>query len=162
MKALAAVAVLAVAMIGLSGCIFIADGSSGGDGWNKSGCSKGIELNSPEIVDLRQQNQSVVASRLNIGMTTAEVRTAFGDRVARGEMGKNKGTLYVNNPYRSETVFCQDKTAEVLWYYTNVKCDNGQIADDELTPLLFVDGKLAGWGHRFYDQYCKKVPAPKA
>jgi hypothetical protein len=162
MKALAAVALLAVAMLGLSGCIFIADGSNcGGDCWNKSGCSKGIETKSPEIVELRQLNQSVISSRLNIGMAEPEVRAAFVDRVARGELGKDRGQLYVNNPYRTETVYCQEQTAKVLWYYSAVRCDNGQINNDELTPVLFVDGKLVGWGQRFYDQYCKKTPAPQ-
>jgi hypothetical protein len=151
---------LAVAMLGLSGCVIIGD-SSKLDGWGP-GCSKGVEAKAPEIVELRQQNQSVVSSRLNIGMTEPEVRTAFMDRVARGELGKDKGMLIVNNPYRTETVFCQEQTAKVLWYYTSVKCDNGRIENDELTPLLFVDGKLVGWGQRFYDQYCRKLPPPVA
>jgi hypothetical protein len=160
MKTVALVLVLAVMAVGSSGCIFIADGNCG-DCWNKGGCSKGIESKSPEIVDLRQGNDSVVASRLNVGMTEPEVRAAFSDRVARGELGKNKGTLFVNNPYRTETVICQGETAKVLWYYTTTRCDNGQITDDELTPVLLVDGKVAGWGHRFYDQYCKKMPVPQ-
>jgi hypothetical protein len=159
MKTLALVLASVVAVTGLSGCVFIADGNCG-DCWGKPGCSKGVEAKSPEIVDLMQQNQAVVASRLNIGMTEPEVRAAFADRVARGELGKDKGILIVNNPYRSETVYCQDQTAKVLWYYTSVKCDNGRIDNDELTPVLFVDGKLVGWGNRFYDQYCKKMPVP--
>jgi hypothetical protein len=160
MKAMTLVLVLAVALLGSSGCIIVNDGSSS-DGWGKPSCSKGIESKSPEIVDLRQQNQTVVASQLNIGMTEPEVRASFMDRVARGELGKDKGTLYVNNPYRTETVYCQEQTAKVLWYYTTVRCDNGQIANDELTPVLFVDGKLVGWGQRFYDQYCKKTVVPQ-
>jgi hypothetical protein len=151
-------AMLAVAVLGLSGCVFIADG---GDCWNRAGCSNGIERQSSEIVELMQQNQSVVSSRLNIGMTEPEVRAAFVDRVARGVLGKDKGVFYVNNPYRTETVYCQEQTAKVLWYYTSVKCDNGQIDQNELTPIFFVDGKLVGWGSRFYDQYCKKLPMPR-
>ena len=149
-------AVLVVAMLGLSGCVIIGAGNDG----NPRGCSKGIETKSPEIVELMQQNQNVIASRLNIGMTEPEVRAAFLDRVARGELGKDKGMLIVNNPYRTETIYCQEQTAKVLWYYTSVKCNNGRIDNEELTPVLFVDGKLVGWGHRFYDQYCRKPQPP--
>lgn len=159
MKTVALLSVLGMLVVGSSGCVFINDSS--GQCWNKANCSKGVESKSPEIVDLRQANDSVIASRLNVGMTEPEVRAAFGDRVARGELGKDKGTLFVNNPYRTETVVCQGETAKVLWYYTTTRCDNGQIADDELTPVLLADGKVAGWGHRFYDQYCKKMPVPQ-
>jgi hypothetical protein len=158
MRVLLTATALTVALSGLTGCIFIADG----DGhWNKGGCSKGIELKAPELVDLRQQNQSTIASRLNVGMTEPEVRAAFIDRVARAELGKDKGMLYVNNPYKTETIYCQDQTAKVLWYYSTVKCDNGEIGNDELTPILFVDGKVVGWGQRFNEQFCKKLPVPQ-
>jgi hypothetical protein len=148
---------LAVAMLGLPGCLIIGAGKDG----NQRGCSNGVETKSPEIVELMQQNQNVVAGRLNIGMTEPEVRGAFVDRVARGELGKDKGVLIVNNPYRTETVICQSSTAKVLWYYTSVKCDNGRIENDEMTPVLIVEGRLFGWGNRFYEQYCKRVQPPQ-
>lgn len=158
MKTLVALVVVFMALVGMSGCIFIADGNGH---WEKGSCSNGIEYKSPELVELRQANTSAIASRLNIGMTEPEVRAAFIERVARAELGKDKGILQVNNPYRTETVYCQDKVAKVLWYYSAVKRDNDRIDQDELTPVLIVDDRVAGWGQRFYEQYCKKVQPPQ-
>jgi hypothetical protein len=40
----------------------------------------------------------------------------------------------------------QRHTFELLLYYTNKKLADGAITDDELTPLVVMDGKLDGWG----------------
>jgi len=154
------IALMTAAMAGLSGCVFIADGQCG-ECWPRPKGSKGLESTSPELVELRQQNQSIIASRLNIGMSESEVRAAFGDRTARGVAEKDARELYVPNPYKTETVYCDEGTAKVLWYYSRINCDNGLVADDELTPVLFVNGRIVGWGNRFYGQYCRKVPAPQ-
>ncbi len=39
--------------------------------------------------------------------------------------------------------------AQVLYYRTQRVRDDGNTSKDECTPLLFVDGKLKGWGYRF-------------
>jgi hypothetical protein len=47
------------------------------------------------------------------------------------------------------------KSYQVLYYHTDLKQRDDKITDDELTPLVFENGKLIGWGYPFLDQ---KVP----
>ena len=60
------------------------------------------------------------------------------------------------NPYRSEILQGSNETFEVLYYYTDVKKADGAITDDELTPLVFKDKKLIGWGWSFLGQNIEK------
>lgn len=62
----------------------------------------------------------------------------------------------INNPYRSEILQGKEKTFEIIHYVTDVKRDDGAITDDELTPLVFDDGKLIGWGWSFLEANVQK------
>jgi len=71
------------------------------------------------------------------------------------------GIINANNPYRSEILQGKDKTFEVLYYYTDIKNYDAWygmkgIADDELTPLVFDEGKLIGWGWSYLEANVKK------
>ena len=98
--------------------------------------------------------------KLSVGMTKQEVLNI---------MGTGKVTTYqfaglftpftaeeINNPYRSEILQGKNKTFEVLYYYTDVKKMDLAITDDELTPLVFDDGKLIGWGWSFLQDNAQK------
>ena len=100
--------------------------------------------------------------KLSVGMSKEEVTNI---------MPKGKGTVIpfagpytgligrgitINNPYRSETLQGKDKTFEVLYYVTDVKKDDNAITDDELTPLVFDNGKLMGWGWSFLQDNAQK------
>ena len=61
--------------------------------------------------------------------------------------GKKK--WIINNPYRSEILQGKDGTLEVIYYYTDVKSADDAITDDELTPLIFKNDILLGWGQSF-------------
>jgi len=55
---------------------------------------------------------------------------------------ETQSTFYdvITNPYCSETLKGKDGyTYEVLFYYTDIKKQDGAITDDELTPLVFKD-----------------------
>ena len=64
----------------------------------------------------------------------------------------------IDNPYRRAYFDAGHKRYEVLYYYTDdqkrelryyyqqLKRQESEIGDDQLTPVLFEDGKLAGWG----------------
>jgi hypothetical protein len=69
--------------------------------------------------------------------------------------GEQEKAMVINNPYRSEILPVKDKTLEVIYYVTDVKKNDGAITDDELTPLVFDDGKLIGWGQSFLKGYLK-------
>jgi hypothetical protein len=63
----------------------------------------------------------------------------------------------ITNPYRSETVRTKNGSfVEILFYYTDIKKSDGAITDDELTPIVFVDGKVTGWGWSFLNQSAER------
>jgi len=75
-------------------------------------------------------------------------------------MGQGKKTIWycdpfpwkaghINNPYKTEFLTINDKQYNVIYYYTDIRKSDGAITDDELTPLIFEDGKLIGWGWSF-------------
>ena len=67
----------------------------------------------------------------------------------------NKG-ITINNPYRSEILQGKDKTLEIIYYVTDIKKNDDAITDDELTPLVFDNGKLIGWGWEFLQDHAQK------
>jgi len=117
------------------------------------GCGTGLE-------QLRLENQQNLV-KLSIGMTKQEVMGTMGYKTASDDyLGRvyytPKSVLSASNPYRTEILQGKEKTFEVLYYYTDVKKDDGAITDDELTPLVFDNGKLIGWGWSFLDQNIQK------
>jgi len=60
-------------------------------------------------------------------------------------------TEKVANPYRSETLESESTNRRfyVLYYYTEVKGKPYAVTDDQLTPLVFENDKLIGWGPSF-------------
>lgn len=72
-------------------------------------------------------------------------RDSIGVTSVQIPVGGNAPVLY--NPHRSELYEGRDgSTWEVFYYYTHVSRDDGQVTDDELTPLVLQDGRLTGWG----------------
>lgn len=114
---------------------------------------------------LRTENRQNIL-QLNIGMTKQEVLNVMGtksatDVYASGLWGSLQ--LSVNNPYKSEILQGNNKTFEVLYYYTDTKKtfkpyagEMPTIQDDELTPLVFDESKLIGWGWSFLEENIKK------
>jgi hypothetical protein len=83
--------------------------------------------------------------KLSIGMTKQEALNVMGTRTF-----KTYADGTINNPYRSEILSNKEgRVFEVVHYYTDVKSLDGVITDDELTPLIFDNGKLIGWGQSF-------------
>jgi hypothetical protein len=80
--------------------------------------------------------------------TTIEIRPGFihpGFRYRDMDID-----IAVPNPYRSEIKKVGNKNYEILFYYTDIRKQDGAITDDELTPLVLEDGKLIGWGWFFF------------
>jgi len=105
--------------------------------------------------------------KLSIGMTKEQALTIMGNESGGGRFGEPT----VNSPYKSEILLVraepavarqgEGKTFEVLYYYTDIKnavytANPATITDDELTPLVFDNGRLIGWGASFLDSNIKK------
>lgn len=101
---------------------------------------------------LRAQNSANI-DKLSAGMSQATVMELMGQDPAKGLF------YWIDNPYRSESLTGKDgKSYEVLYYYTDLKQRDDKVTDDELTPLVFENGKLIGWGYPFLDR--KAPPKP--
>ena len=59
----------------------------------------------------------------------------------------------VPNPYDTETHLMGSTEIEILYYVTNVQNTDGVITNDELTPLVLVDGILVGWGWTYLQTF---------
>ena len=95
--------------------------------------------------------------KLSLGMTKEEaINTMPKDKKTAIPFGQIGSGIAVNNPYRSEILSGKDKNFEVLYYVTDIKSDENVIADDELTPLVFDNGKLIGWGWGFLNENIQK------
>ena len=72
---------------------------------------------------------------LRVGMTKSEVLKVMGEPV-------------------SDESYC---TPDVWFYYINTIWHDGLVTEDECLPLVFHEGRLAGWGNRFYSEYRIKL-----
>ena len=95
--------------------------------------------------------------KLSIGMTKKQALKIMGTKSGGGKYGEPT----VNSPYKSEILQGQEKTVEVIYYYTDIKgafysAHEVTITDDELTPLVFENGRLIGWGNSFLESNINK------
>jgi hypothetical protein len=102
-----------------------------------------------EMEDIRALNRDHLKS-LSVGMTKEQAVAIMGTRTFRDEDNED---FLVPNPYRSESYQAPDGTKyELLTYYTDWSKSDYKLAKDEMTPLIFEDGKLIGWGWVFVDK----------
>jgi hypothetical protein len=94
--------------------------------------------------------------KLSVGMTKEQAVATMGHKSGGGRFGEPT----VNSPYKSEILPEKGKTFEVLYYYTDIEsnvytANPATIPANELTPLVFDDGKLIGWGADFLEDIKK-------
>lgn len=110
------------------------------------GCSAKTTLD-----ELRAQNR-VGLTRLAPGMSRNEVLEILGSTTASDDVFVGPTVidwkkLTVTNPYRSESFEgAGGRRVEIIYYLTDIKRADNAISDDELTPVLLVDGAVVGWG----------------
>ncbi len=81
--------------------------------------------------------------RLSLGMPKFDVLQIMGTQKVK----------YITNTYKVETPKGKNGSLyEVLFYHTDVKNKDGLVADNELTPLVFEDSQLIGWGWAFLSE----------
>jgi hypothetical protein len=105
------------------------------------------------LEQLRTENKSKV-EKLAVGMTRMEVESVMGNARAGGGLPEvpfgRVQYLAAQNPMREEALTGTDGSNYlVLFYYTDLRERDDRITDDELTPVVFCDGKVAGIGYRF-------------
>jgi hypothetical protein len=105
--------------------------------------------------EARAQNRQKLVY-LESGMTKSQVLSVMGTEPI--EIGINHDVI--NNPYRTEMYKSGEHSIEVLLYYTDLKSNssvyNMRIQEDELTPLVIVDGELDGWGWLYWQDAVTK------
>ncbi len=84
----------------------------------------GCSINPWHIAKTNVEN----SKQLRVGMTKAEVLAIMGE------------------PVKNETF----NRPDTWFYYFNMNWFDGFITEDECFPVVFKDGKLAGWGHIYY------------
>ncbi|MDK9699031.1 MAG: DUF3192 domain-containing protein [bacterium] len=118
-----AVASLVILMLLLDGCMILLPGES----------------------QVRRKNGSRLAE-LNIGIDKDEAIEIMGTEML---LLWNMRMMY--NPYRTETVKGADGNLyEVVYYYTRDP-QKGANKNEELTPLVFKECKLTGWGWTYFN-----------
>lgn len=113
-----------------------------------TGCTSSLDL-------VRTANRRNLL-KLSVGMTKEQAITTMGHKSGGGRLGEPT----VNSPYKSEILPGKDKTFEVLYYYTDIEsniyaANPSTIPANELTPLVFDNGKLVGWGTDFLEDIKK-------
>ena len=124
-----------------------------------SGCAT---VTLQDITSVNRQN----LLRLSIGMTKNEALNIMGTetkaaKVALYQFGNWAETpvenVQINNPYRSEILKDKNgKNFEVIYYMTDIRKTDTNTIEDELTPLVFDNGKLIGWGWGFLNENIQK------
>ena len=61
-------------------------------------------------------------------------------------MTKNEVLAIMGEPVKNETF----NRPDIWFYYFNMNWGDGFITEDECFPLVFDNGKLAGWGSKYY------------
>lgn len=102
------------------------------------------------LSDIRAQNRQKLL-QLSIGASKADVLRIMGTETVKADEGS-----VITNPYRSELYRSGAHTFELILYYTDIKKADGAITDDELTPIILMDGKVDGWGWSYWDAVVKK------
>jgi len=151
------------------GCMIVA-----GSGCSSSARSFAVinEL-SPDVQAFRARNRRIIA-QLEPEMPVEEFRKLWAaesdtlisasasggqdpDKSAAGAAAK----IDLSNPHTSESRIIWTKGISVIqWYYTDLVKNDGRVTEEELTPVVFLDGKVVGWGRRFlrqFDEYIEKT-----
>ncbi|MFL6654624.1 MAG: DUF3192 domain-containing protein [Sulfurifustis sp.] len=110
--------------------------------WLVAFCLGGCAKFYLDTADLLRQSNAENLKLLSPGMEKERVMKVMGTEPSKSLF------MWIDNPYRTETVTGKDGRAyEVLYYYTDLKQQDDKITDDELTPVVFQGGRLVGIGY---------------
>ena len=99
---------------------------------------------------IRTENRQRMAG-LSSGMSRHDVLAVMGTKTIRSAEGR-----LISNPYRTKLYRTPRHEFELLLYYTDENLYHEVITDEELTPLVIMDGKLDGWGWSHWNALVQK------
>lgn len=102
------------------------------------------------VQNVRNDNRENV-NKLAYGISKQKVLEIMGNETANTFMAGK-----ISNPYRTEMYKYDGKIIEILFYFTDIKKADNAITDDELTPIVIIDGKVDGWGWMYWNSLVKK------
>ena len=88
------------------------------------------------------------------GCSYGKIAQKNNDLMLKLSIGQSKEDVLklMGNPSRSEKYTLASKETDIWFYRTNSFMSGGWDSDDYFTPVIFENGRLAGWGQDFYDQ----------
>ena len=81
---------------------------------------------------------------LSLGMSPAEMLAVMGDAPTN--------LAGASNPMGKEMFRSKGRMIEIYYFYSIKRRADGVVSDDELTPVIFVDGKLEGVGDAYFNE----------
>ncbi len=121
-------------------------------------------IRKPTLSDVRSINQENIF-KIDLGLNKDQVLEIMGgiQRIQTYSETRDPAWGYfpkedvIMNPYSRDLKYAKDgSTVEIIWYYTDVKEQDGAINKDELTPIILEKNKVVGIGWGFYLDYAKR------
>ena len=110
----------------------------------------GCAIAYPSLQQIQSTNRSNL-NKISLGMTKVQVLEIMGTTTITSV----DGTM-INSPFRSETTAQNGLNYEITFFYTDTKKADGSITDDELTPVVYFEGKVVGYGWSYLKDNIKK------
>jgi hypothetical protein len=135
------------------------------------GCATLSQENTAQFRIDNQQHLRMLTPGMTKDVVLATMGIAPVSRCLRSTGGICHECETIDTPYRPSYIDAGNKRYEVLYYYTDdqkrdlryyyqeLKRQESELGDDQLTPVLLEDGKLVGWGKDVVDQKLRDATA---
>ncbi len=100
----------------------------------------------PSLMMVQAENRSKL-NNISLGISKSEVLNIMGTSTVK--VASPVGWVYINSPYRSETMEESGKSYEILFFWTDTKKNASVVVDDDLTPIVLYNNKVVGYGWRY-------------
>ena len=100
--------------------------------------------------------------KVDIGATKTKVLEVMGgikkiQTYTSTSFVTKKESVIINNPFnRGFKTDSAGNTIEILWYYTNTNKADGDITQEQQTPIVLQKNAVVGMGWDFYEDYGKR------
>ena len=99
------------------------------------------------------QTRTNINSKLSYGMSKQQVISLMGSEIYNDAYGEG----VISKPFKTAMYTKNEVIIEIVYYYTENKGGIGyRVDDEELTPLVFINGKLDSWGWESWVEKAKR------